>query len=361
MTDLSVGIVGMGAIGTDRHLPAFRNADGARVACVHDHRDSTTKAVAKREEVTPAYSFDEALELSDLVVLCTPPWAHSELAIEALNRETHVFSEKPMAMSTAAADEVLDAAAGSTATFSVVSNFRYMRSMQRARQLVSRGRLGEVVRTHAIQLRQFDTDAHSREWFRRLPGGMFWDESPHAVYLTREFLGELSVTAADGQPRDGAKQRQNIRARFGSETDATGHLVMDFDAPISEWWFVVMGTNGIVFVDLFRDIYVALDRERDHSAIRVLSVILESAATMAYRTVVSGLKLLLDRFVGGYAVPEAGLSTQASAVVDAVRAGERPPVAGQHGREDVETMESIAREAGFWEGNRAYDSSTTEL
>jgi len=360
MTNLSVGIVGMGAIGTDRHLPAFRNAEGATVACIHDHRDSTTKAVAKREEVTPAYSFDETVDISDLVVLCTPPWAHSDFATEALNRDTHVLSEKPMSMSTAAADKVLDAAADSAATFSVVNNFRYMRSMRRARQLVSQGYLGDMVRTHAIQLRQFDNDAHSREWFQRLPGGMFWDESPHMVYLTREFLGDLSVTAAAAEPRDGPKQRHNVRARFGGQTDATGHLVMDFDAPISEWWFVVVGTDGIVFVDLFRDIYVALDRERDHSAIRVLSVILESAATMAYRTIVSGLRFFRDRFIEGYAVPEAGLSTQVSAVIDAIRAGEQPPVTGQHGRDDVETMETVAREAGLWDESQAYDSATTD-
>jgi len=344
---MDVGILGLGNISQRRHLPAFANSDYARIVGVHDRNEERTRRVAREHDVPATERVTDLYEAAEMVVVCTPPWTHHELTIEALERDCDVFTEKPIAMSHDQAAEMVETAERRGRTLTVVNNFRYLDSVTGVRRLVDAGRLGEIVRTHAVQLRQFDHDDHGREWFTRLPGGMFWDESPHMVYLTRTFIDTVTVESAKATAREGPNQRHNVRAEFSGASGATGTLTMNFDSPITEWWFVVVGTDGIAFVDLFRDIALSFDRESDHSARRVLEVVLKATAQAAYGTITSGLDLLYDRIVEGYEVPDAGLSRQVERTFRALERGEAPPVSARANATDVRAMEEVTERAGL--------------
>ncbi|MBV0925197.1 Gfo/Idh/MocA family oxidoreductase [Halomicroarcula limicola] len=338
---IRAGIVGAGDIALDRHLPTYRDTSGVTVSGVYDRNPDTLGMAVETHGVTPVHSLTDLHSISDLIVICTPPWAHHDIAVDALSAGCDVLTEKPLAVTVDQADNMIATANDTGQSLSVVNNFLYLDSVQRAKRLIRAGAYGSVMKMHALQFRQFDHDSHSPDWFEKLPGGMFWDESPHMMYLLREFLGDLSVESVRTEPRDGPKQEHNIYARFTGQADTAGKLVMDFDSPITEWWLLLFCEEGLLCVDLFRDVLVQLTKEADHSASRVLSVLLNTVWQLTAGTVVSGTNRVRERVLHGYRVPDAGLSRQVASVIDALEANQQPPASPIDGRSDLEIMANI--------------------
>jgi len=344
-----IGVVGAGTIAKNRHIPAYLRHDSVELCGVYDRNPEVLSTIRSEFGVETFDDFDSLCEVVDTVVLCTPPWAHHEPAIEAFERGCHVFTEKPMAMSTDEADEMIAAAEEHDRKLAVVHNNLWKRAVKEAGRKIDSGNLGSVRRTYAIQLREMDDwDRHSEEWFDRLPGGLFWDEAPHMMYLTRRFLGEASVETANVDIGDSTKQTETaLRARFSGESGEKGSLTMIFDAPVTEWWFVVLCSRGLVAVDIFRNSVAVLGKEDDHSALEVLTSFLSFTTQAATDIVRTGVEYLWDNKRHDYAIPDAGFSEQVTETITAFENGRDPPVSGEDGRETVAMMEDIASHASL--------------
>jgi len=249
-----------------------------------------------------------------------------------------------MAMSTDEADEMIQSANENDQMLTVVQNFLYKNAFVELRELIGSGKLGEISRTYSIQLKKTDhQDRHEHEWFDKLPGGLFWDESPHMIYLTNDFVGDMEVEQAEATLRGGEKQSyKDVRVRFRGANDVEGNLVMLFDSPVTEWWFVTFGSEGISLIDIPRDTMLWFDREENHSAKRVLSVLLRGVGQLLYGGLTTGFDYFQDRIQSGYTIPEAGFSVQVNKTLRAIKQDRSPPVTAQDGRNVVKWMEDIA-------------------
>lgn len=363
---ITIGVVGAGNIATSRHIPAFEAHDRVGVTAVYDTSDSKTRAVADEYDIRPKHSFSELCEDVDLVSLCTPPSVHHDQTLEALEAGCNVLCEKPMAMTEAEATAMIDASDEHDRVLSVVHNFLYMDAIERTRELVEDGSLGTITRTHMIKpeseekrAKQYLDEADAPvddtydEWklYR-----LFWDEAAHLMYLTRDVLGDIALDTARATPTP-ISTYGTIRARFTAENDAEGAITMLLDAPISEWWFVVVGTEGIALVDIYRDLAVSFDREPDHSAGRVLKVLLSGLTQAGVGSVISGVNLLKDRYVDGYRIPDAGFSTQLDHLADAIDYGKPLPVPPTEDRDAVAAMEAVVEATPMQEGRTATSES----
>ena len=142
---LRVGVIGLG-IGRS-HVDAYRKADGCEVTAVCDADTGRLDSVAAEKGVPHKFAqvdhlFDSGLV--DAVSVCTPNAGHAPLTIEALNRGLHVLVEKPMAMNTAEATAMLDAAEKADRKLAVHFNHRMQPHVQALRRFVEAGDLGEV-------------------------------------------------------------------------------------------------------------------------------------------------------------------------------------------------------------------------
>lgn len=100
-----IGVLGAGWVAQDRYFPSFRLDKRAELSAVYDQDRDNAAGVAARYGIpvaTDSLSDFFAADL-DAVAICTSPWSHSELAIEALDCGLHVLTEKPMAMNAAEA------------------------------------------------------------------------------------------------------------------------------------------------------------------------------------------------------------------------------------------------------------------
>lgn len=344
-----IGIVGVGTIAFNRHIPAYLRSNIVELEGVYD-RNAKALDKAKREYGIDAYDSIESLcRVVDTVAICTPPWTHRDLALKIFEHGCHVFTEKPMAMSIAEAQEMINAADSYDRQLAVVHNNLWKRSVTKGVKRIKSGELGDVRRTHAIQLREMDDwNRHSQEWFDRLPGGLFWDEAPHMIYLTRQFLGDTEVVDATADRRESRKQQETaIRARFKGENNKNGALTMLFDAPITEWWFFVVCSRGLVAIDIFRNTVVVLEKEKNHSALRVLMSFLSFVTQTGAGILRTGFAYLRDRTQHDYVVPDAGFSQQVEETIRAFNANSNPPVSGEDGLKTVRVMQQIATVGGM--------------
>jgi len=347
MNTIRVAVSGAGNIATSRHLPTYAASDRINLVGVYDRNEQKTRDASKEYDIPAADSFQELCDRAELVVLCTPPDIHCEQAVKAMHAGCHVLTEKPMAMTTAETDEMIKVAEGTGQILSVVHNFLYMDSILEARKLVDSGNLGTVTRTYMVKpeseqkrakqyLERGDAGGEAWKLFR-----LFWDEAAHLMYLTEAFTDELSLRRAEVSSSV-ATTHGTIRAQFEGKSGAEGNLSMLLDAPISEWWFVVIGTDGIIFIDIYRDLTIKLNREPDHSATRVLTVLLSGIFQAGFGAFESGLSLLKDRYSGGNRIPDAGFSRQLEELLDSIETGGEPPVTGKQSARTIHAMEAVA-------------------
>ena len=145
-TQIRVGLLAYGAIGHEHNL-AVQATDGLELTAV---ADVNPERVAAAQELAPgAAGFSDAGEmldsgLVDLVVISTPPDSHASWAREALTRGIHVVLEKPMALTSAECDELMELAASKDLLLVVYQNRRFDQDFVTMRSLISDGAIGEV-------------------------------------------------------------------------------------------------------------------------------------------------------------------------------------------------------------------------
>jgi predicted dehydrogenase len=101
----------------------------------------------------------------DAVHICTPNSLHHPMAVAALQSGKHVLSEKPLAMSSKEAADMLALARKKKLVHATNHNLRYYPMVQHIRQLVKNGELGDILvvqGTYSQDWLLFDTDFNWR-------------------------------------------------------------------------------------------------------------------------------------------------------------------------------------------------------
>lgn len=271
---IRVGLAGAGWVMGVRHLPSFRRHPEVEVAAVYDRRlDYATALAGQVGPSVPAYD-DLRTFLThgfDVVSIATSPWSHRDIGVAALESGAHVFTEKPMAMDSSEAGDMVRAATEADRLLCVSHNFLFSRSLQSADAKVA-----EATIDYAAGLQLSSEARRLPVWYRDLPGGLMFDEAPHMLYSMSHYLGgDLELDHARGSFDESGQPRTVellLRGRTG-----VGQVTMVFCAPVSEWHLMLSSSRRVICLDLFRDI--AVDVKPDH-AHRALDIARTSAALL---------------------------------------------------------------------------------
>ena len=121
----------------------------------------------------------------DGIVIVTPHWQHADLAIEGLRAGLHVLCEKPLTVTVAQSDEVLEVAAASPGIFAVVHQKRFEPAYLYVKRLLDSGELGRIYRCSMIES-AWRSEAYyqSSPWrgtWKGEGGGVLLNQAPHIL------------------------------------------------------------------------------------------------------------------------------------------------------------------------------------
>jgi predicted dehydrogenase len=195
-------IIGSGLIAGKKHIPAFlKLGSRTELVAICDLNLTAAKEVAGRFGIPSTYSnFGEMLssEKPDLVDICTPPQTHERLAIEAMRQGCHVLVEKPMALTTADCDQIVQASKEYGLKVCVAHSDLFYDPFIKARRIVANGAIGRVRGMRIFLSTPTDyMTSRPEHWAHKLPGGVIGETGPHIVYMTLAFIPHIRSVSVD--------------------------------------------------------------------------------------------------------------------------------------------------------------------
>jgi myo-inositol 2-dehydrogenase / D-chiro-inositol 1-dehydrogenase len=223
---LRLAVIGCGRVVEQCHLPALRTFAGLEVAALVDSDPDRLDRVAGGLGVRRRYrDYREMLNdgAVDVVAVCAPPHLHAEIGLAVLDAGKHLFLEKPLALSLADADRLVERAAAARGKALAGFNLRWHRLVRLAQHVIDNGELGLPATMHTEFTSATAFPAEGSAWRRQhdLGGGVLFDLGIHHFDLWRFLMRcEVEEVFAHRQADGGEVECVTVNA-----TMANGALV----------------------------------------------------------------------------------------------------------------------------------------
>jgi UDP-N-acetyl-2-amino-2-deoxyglucuronate dehydrogenase len=186
-------IVGMG-MGHVRAKECKQTA-GAELALLCDMDQERLAKNTAEFEVPGTTSYEEVLNRDDIeaVMILTPSGMHAEMGIAAAKAGKHVISTKPLDVSLAAIDKLIQVCRKHKVLLAVDFQERYSDMVQRVRAGLDRGVFGELILLEA-RLKWSRGDAYYEGWhgtWRMDGGGSLMNQTVHLIDQLQWFGGDI--------------------------------------------------------------------------------------------------------------------------------------------------------------------------
>jgi len=195
-----VALVGCGRI-SKNHFDAISRIEGLELVAVADSDLARAQAVAREQRVPAFGSLEEMLEHvpSDLVSICTPSGLHPQHGTIAARAGRHVLTEKPMAISLAGADDLVQACDAAAVHLFVVKQNRLNPPIQLLRRAVDKGRFGRIYSANVTvrwtrPQEYYDAEPWRGTW--EFDGGAIMNQASHYVDLMQWLVGPVESVMA---------------------------------------------------------------------------------------------------------------------------------------------------------------------
>ncbi len=245
MSTIQAGIIGCGGI-AGQHLQGFRK-NGVEVVAVTDVDEAAARKVAA--EAGGAAVFADAGELLEksgvqVVSVCSPPAAHEEPVLVALEGGVHVLCEKPLATTVESARRMEEAVGRSRALLMPAFRHRFLPAIRRMREALSE--IGVPVWFHntfcgpAFEMKE--------RWHAKRAvagGGVLVDTSSHSIDLFRFLVGEIAEQhAVTHRHFEGTDTEDAGILSVKADNGAVGALTAAWVAGVGVAELRVMGREG---------------------------------------------------------------------------------------------------------------------
>jgi UDP-N-acetyl-2-amino-2-deoxyglucuronate dehydrogenase len=196
MKIFNVAVIGCGRISYKGIEAVVNNKETLQLVATCDPIEE--KAIAKKNEyieklgkdakVTTYRDYKEMLEKEDIdiVYIATESGYHPEIAINCMNKGSHVIVEKPMALSTKDADEMIACAKKNNVKLCVSHQNRFNAAIQKLRSEVEADRFGKMVNGTARILWNRNMGYYEQAPWRgtyELDGGTLMNQCIHNIDL----------------------------------------------------------------------------------------------------------------------------------------------------------------------------------
>src|SRR6266851_2465055 len=196
-----IGLIGGGNI-TETHARAAGAIPGVEISAIHGTNAEKIARLCREQGGTPYQNFDAFLKHRpmDLVIIGSPSGLHATQGIAAARHGLHVLTEKPIEISTARADALIEAAKQSKVQLGVIFQDRMKPHIRQLKNWLDQGLLGKLLFVYARVkwYRPPEYYANSR-WRGTLAldgGGALINQGVHTIDLLLWLLGDVTRVQA---------------------------------------------------------------------------------------------------------------------------------------------------------------------
>ena len=222
---VNVAVIGLGKMGIS-HLSIANALNDMSVLGVCDSNTMVGNALEKYSGLAYFKDYNEVLGLKDLqaAIIATPSQLHEPMIRAALDRNLHVFCEKPLTLSGAVSTELSELASRRGLVSQVGYHNRFIATFGEVQRLLASGAIGTVSHVLAeaygpVVLRP------SRATWRTTSsagGGCLFDYAAHPLNLLNWYFGKpLGCTGAV------------LKSMFSSETDDEVYATLQFGESVT--------------------------------------------------------------------------------------------------------------------------------
>ncbi|MFZ0278948.1 MAG: Gfo/Idh/MocA family oxidoreductase [Candidatus Sulfotelmatobacter sp.] len=184
-------VIGIGDISIRRVIPAIQAEPRSRLYGLVTRDPAKAAPYNARAWAT----LDEALSDPEVhaVYVATPVFLHAPQTVQSLRAGKHVLCEKPMGMNEAEARSMVRAAEETGRTFGVAYYRRTYPKVQRAKQLLAAGAIGQPVVAELTCHGWFDENESHRSWLidpALAGGGPLYDIASHRIDVLNFLFGQ---------------------------------------------------------------------------------------------------------------------------------------------------------------------------
>lgn len=302
MKRLRIGLIGSGYMGK-AHAIAFKAANAVfplsgELICEMLAEVTSELAEKKAQEFGFCRATGDWRELIndpdiDVVDICAPNYLHKEMALAAIAAGKHVYSEKPLALNSADALVMTEAAEQAGVKTLVGFNYSKNPTVQLAKEIIDSGEIGAVVHFRGTFNEDYLADARvpfSWRLKREFSGaGTLGDMGAHIINMANYLVAPITQVCADLQIVHQQRPMLEDANKIGTvENDDQVHMMVRFangaigtlESSRIAWgrknglWFEVTGTKGTLIYDQERlselQLYTASDKSSRQGFRRIL-------------------------------------------------------------------------------------------
>lgn len=249
MSQLKVGIVGAGGI-SNAHLPSWA-AYGADITAYS--LDGKAPELVERHGAGVAVdSLEELLDAVDVVDICTPTFAHTEVALAAIAAGKDVLCEKPLALTVEDAERIAAAAKDKGVQLYPGHVVRYFPQYAALKAGVDSGEIGEPAVLRYLRV----GERPGQGWFAdpALSGGIIMDQMIHDLDSAYWIAGEVTTVYArliDSDPQLTHRGTCTAQVTMTHTSGAISYItgVWGRVGTAFRYSFQVAGTKGLLEFD----------------------------------------------------------------------------------------------------------------
>ncbi len=224
---LRAAIIGAGAIAPAHVEGLLEFTERVSLKAVVNRSIGRAKKLIERYNLTAeAFAdYQEVLGFVDIVIVCTPPESHKEIAVKAFSHGCHVLIEKPMAPVPEDCDAIIYAAEMSGRILSVVAQSRFISSVYKTISIIKSGRFGRINFAQINSLWWRGPSYYDLAWrgrWQREGGGCTLNHTVHHIDLLLWAKGlPSSVTAVMGNLSHDNSEEEDISLSILEYADGT--------------------------------------------------------------------------------------------------------------------------------------------
>lgn len=259
---MKLAMIGTGNMGS-AHLNNIKELDNCELAALCDTNKEKADARAAETNVKGWYDHESMLAKGgfDGVLIATPHYDHTTIAIRAFELGYHVLSEKPVGVHAKDITKTVQAYQKAKKEnpglkFGAMFQQRTATVWKKVKELLDSGELGKLVRTTWIITDWFRTQSYYdnggwRATWKGEGGGVLLNQSPHQLDLYQWLVGMPSkVTGFAGMAKyHDIEVEDEVTAFFEHDNGMTGHFITTTGEAPGTNRLEIVGEHGKLVVE----------------------------------------------------------------------------------------------------------------